>query len=78
VIGGAAAATLVTRRRLAVAMARVPGGSDGRTRRAAPFPIADPVRLEKRRANLGLEPFAENELRVRQLAADPNSPGVNT
>jgi hypothetical protein len=44
----------------------------------APFPIADPVRLEKRRANLGLEPFAENELRVRQLAADCQSPGVNT
>jgi hypothetical protein len=36
----------------------------------APLPIADPIRLEKRRANLGLEPFAENELRVRQLADD--------
>jgi hypothetical protein len=36
----------------------------------APFPIADPNRLEKRRANLGLEPFAENEQRVRQLADD--------
>jgi hypothetical protein len=37
----------------------------------APFPIADPARLEKRRANLGLEPFAENELRVRRLATRP-------
>jgi hypothetical protein len=40
----------------------------GRADTFASFPIADPERVEKRRANLGLEPFAENERRVRLLA----------
>jgi SAM-dependent methyltransferase len=36
--------------------------------RLMPFPIADPAHLEERRANVKLEPFAENEQPVRQMA----------